>query len=270
MDPLILKLLLTPALVAAASLAGRRWGPAVSGWLVALPLTSGPIVFFLCLTHGQLFAAAAARATLAGASSQAAFCLAYSRFALRRRWPSALLAAILAFLAATILLQRLTLPLIALFLLVALILALTLRLMPRVAAAPPPRARPAPLWDIPLRSGLTTLFVLLLTGSASALGPALTGLLAPFPLYGAILAVFAHRHGGSAAAIGVLRGLLFGLFSFAGFFLVLGGLLGRVPLRWSFGAALAVALAGQAGALWALALRARAIELHRDEAVAAP
>jgi hypothetical protein len=38
------KLVLTPLLVAMASLAGRRWGPLLSGWLVALPLTSGPIV----------------------------------------------------------------------------------------------------------------------------------------------------------------------------------------------------------------------------------
>jgi len=33
---LLLKLVLTPALIAAASLAGRRWGHAVSGWLVGL------------------------------------------------------------------------------------------------------------------------------------------------------------------------------------------------------------------------------------------
>jgi len=40
---LAFKLLLTPALLGLVSLAGRRWGPAVSGWLVGLPLTSGPV-----------------------------------------------------------------------------------------------------------------------------------------------------------------------------------------------------------------------------------
>lgn len=49
MESLALKLVLAPALIGAASLAGRRWGPAVSGWLVGLPLTSGPIAFFLRL-----------------------------------------------------------------------------------------------------------------------------------------------------------------------------------------------------------------------------
>ncbi len=66
MDSLILKLVLTPVLIGAASLAGRRWGPAVSGWLVGLPLTSGPITFFLALSHGATFAAAAAVGTLTG------------------------------------------------------------------------------------------------------------------------------------------------------------------------------------------------------------
>ena len=75
MNSLALKLVLTPALIALASLAGRRWGPAVSGWLVGLPLTSGPVTFFLALNQGLAFAAAAAVGTLAGTISQAAFCL---------------------------------------------------------------------------------------------------------------------------------------------------------------------------------------------------
>ena len=77
MDSLILKLLVTPALIGGASLAGRRWGPAVSGWLVGLPFTSGPIAPFLTLGSGAAFAATAAEGTLAGAISQAAFCLSY-------------------------------------------------------------------------------------------------------------------------------------------------------------------------------------------------
>src|SRR5262245_7751273 len=40
---LLLKLLVTPAIVLGASLAGRVWGQSIGGWLVALPLTSGPV-----------------------------------------------------------------------------------------------------------------------------------------------------------------------------------------------------------------------------------
>jgi hypothetical protein len=254
---LTLKLILTPLLVAGASLAGRRWGPAVSGWLVALPLTSGPIVFFLNLSLGDQFAASVAIATLAGAVSQAAFCLMYCWLALRWKWPYTLLSSCLAFFASTILLQEFLLPILPLFLFVILFLALTLRLMPPLMTAIPLERRSAPRWDIPTRIAVTTLFVLLLTGSASALGPQLTGLLAPFPLYGAILAVFAHQQSGTTPAVQVLRGLLFGLFSFAGFFLALGLLLGQVSTGWAFGAAIAVALTVQAGTLWVLRWQAR-------------
>jgi hypothetical protein len=224
----------------------------VSGWLVALPLTSGPIVFFLSLSLGDQFAATVAMATLAGAVSQAAFCLMYCWLALRWKWPYTLLSSCLVFLASTLLLQRLLLPVVPLFLFVILVLVLTLRLMPPLRTVIPLERRSAPQWDIPIRIAVTTLFVLLLTGSAPRLGPQLTGLLAPFPLYGALLAVFAHHQSGALPAVQVLRGLLFGLFSFAGFFLILGLLLEPVATGWAFGAAIAGALIIQAGTLWLL------------------
>ncbi|HEX6121994.1 MAG TPA: hypothetical protein VFY89_02485, partial [Ktedonobacterales bacterium] len=65
-----LKLLLTPAFIGGASLAGRRWGVVVSGLLVGLPLTSGPIALFLALDHGASFATAAALGILAGGISE--------------------------------------------------------------------------------------------------------------------------------------------------------------------------------------------------------
>ena len=42
MGTLALKLTLTPILILTASLASRRWGQAIGGWLVSLPLTTGP------------------------------------------------------------------------------------------------------------------------------------------------------------------------------------------------------------------------------------
>src|SRR5512142_2473844 len=101
MSNLLLKVLVTPALIGTASLAGRRWGHSVSGWLIALPLTTGPITFFLALGHGPAFAASAAAGTLAGGISQAAFVAAYSQLAWRWKWPGALAAAVLSFAVCT-------------------------------------------------------------------------------------------------------------------------------------------------------------------------
>jgi hypothetical protein len=73
---LAIKLLLTPKLIGIVSLMSRRWGPAVSGWFIGLPLTSAPIALFFALDHGTAFAARAAQGTLLGLISGACFCLA--------------------------------------------------------------------------------------------------------------------------------------------------------------------------------------------------
>ncbi len=82
MNIFVLKLVLAPVIIGGASLAGRRWGPAVSGWLVGLPLTSGPIIFFLALNNGASFAASAISGTLSGGFSLVAFCLVYAWLAI--------------------------------------------------------------------------------------------------------------------------------------------------------------------------------------------
>ncbi len=77
------KIVVTPLLIGAASLAGRRWGHHVGGWLVGLPTTTGPAAFFLAADHGTGFAGDAAVGMLAGTSSQAAFAVAYRAFVRR-------------------------------------------------------------------------------------------------------------------------------------------------------------------------------------------
>jgi hypothetical protein len=250
MDNLTLKLVVTPALIGAATLAGRRWGQSIGGWLVGLPLTTGPVAFFIALDHGESFAAAAVVGSLAGAVAEVAFSLAYGWSAVRWSWPPALVAGTAAYAAVAALVQGLALGAIALFALVLVALAISLRLMPRGAAGAPPVA--APRWDLPARMVLATTVVLVLTALAPRLGAQWSGLLATYPLFAAILSAFGHRLQGAGAAIGVLRGLLFGLFSFAGFCLVLA--LGLVPLgiAGAFAAAIAVALLAQGVSLWRL------------------
>ena len=41
---ILLKLLLVPLLLAAVTLAGRRWGQSVAGWLGSFPIVAGPIL----------------------------------------------------------------------------------------------------------------------------------------------------------------------------------------------------------------------------------
>lgn len=244
---LVLKLVLTPALIAGASLAGRRWGPAVSGWLVGLPLTSGPVAFFLAVERGTAFAAAATLGALAGAIAEAAFCLAYAYAARRAAWPLSLAAASAAFIVVAAILQRasISLPAAALVAFASLVLALLVIPRTTITTSPPT----PPRWDLPARMVIATVLVLAITESAPVLGARLSGLLATFPVYAAILTVFAQRGATAASAVQVLRGLLWGLFGFAGFFVILGALIERVGITTAFAAASTGALVIQAASL---------------------
>lgn len=250
MDILVLKLVMAPVIIGSASLAGRRWGPAVSGWIVGMPLTSGPVIFFVALSHEAAFAVDAALGVISGGLSLVAYALTYAWLARRFRWYVALPGSFLVFAISTSLLQSVTLPLVPVFLLVCAAIALGLRLMPQ--GAPEAGETKPGSWDIPSRILVGTSFILLITGGASLLGPRLTGLLTTVPLYVTILAIFAHRRQGPAAAAHVLRGLLYGMFAFAGFFLSLGLLLERAGTGISFAAAITAALLIQGTSLWIL------------------
>src|SRR5512143_2301622 len=163
MNNLILKVLITPALIGTASLAGRRWGHSISGWMVAVPLTTGPITLFLALSHGPAFAASAAAGTLAGGMSQAAFVAAYGHLAWHWKWPATLAAAVLSFAILTAVLQQLTLPLLPLCAAVLIVFVLVLRSLPHEQEAAEVTEVLPPRWDIPLRMAIATAFVLLIT-----------------------------------------------------------------------------------------------------------
>ena len=110
MNILALKLILAPIIIGSASLAGRKWGPAVSGWIVGMPLTSGPVIFFVALSHETAFAANAALGVLSGGLSLVAYALTYSWLARRFRWPVAIGGSLLVFSISTALLKIIHFP----------------------------------------------------------------------------------------------------------------------------------------------------------------
>ena len=235
-----LKLLLTPVLIVVATLAGRRWGEAAGGWLAGLPLTSGPVALFLAFEHGTSFAAASSFGSLDGAAAEAWFGIAYAWTARRCPWGLALVAGRAAFALCGALLQSLRVPLWALLLVSYAILGISLRLMPPGQTLREPTL--APSWDLPARAAVATALVIGVTAAAPFLGPRASGLLAAFPIFGTVLAVFAQRAYGAAAASDVLRGLILGLFSFCAFFYVLGITLETLGIAASFGLAILVML----------------------------
>lgn len=247
MQTVALKLILTPTLIGLASLAGRKWGASVSGWLIGLPLTSAPITLFLAFEQGTAFASRAAHGVLFGIVSVAVFCLAYSWLAFRFGWLPTMLASWLAFFLATFFLQEVSLPLVPTFIGALIVLATTSMALPAKEDSVTETAPPS--WDVPARMTIATLFVLLLTGLADLLGARLSGLLAPFPVFATILSVFTHRFQGATAAARLLRGVVLGSFSFAAFFLVVALMIERAGILTAFLCATLACLTLQGGSL---------------------
>ena len=226
---------------------GRRYGPRASGLLVGLPLTSGPVIFFQALEQGQAFAAHAALGTLTGLIALSAFCLSYGRLAPRAPWLACALAGWASYLLLAWCLLGVELELLASALLVTAVLASVQKLLPRRESSE--ASSPASAWDLPFRIVAATSMVLLLTGMANSLGPRLSGLLAPFPIYASVVAISTHAHQGGGAALAVLRGVLLGSYGFALFFVTLSSTL--VP----WGIPSAFAAAASASTLMHLLLR---------------
>ena len=218
------KLLLVPAFIGTLSLAGRRWGPAISGWLVGLPVVAGPIVFFLAVEQGRSFASGAARGTLSGLASLSAYALVYGRLSRRFDWVGSLLAGWCAFLLSTLVLERIPMPpLVLSFLAVSGIFLLVLRLLPGIDSLGDLPEMPA--WEIVARMAAGAALVVAITGVARSLGPRLSGLLTPFPVAATVFTVFTHRFQGGAAAARLLHGLIAGSFTLAVFFFIIAATL---------------------------------------------
>ncbi len=241
---LALKLTITPLAIAAATLVARRRGPALGGWVAAIPFTSAPVVLFLVLDRGTGFASTAALGMLAATASQAAFALAYAWLALRFPWYVALGAGSAGFAASTFALNASSPSVISAMTIVVGAIVLALALVPaRRGAAVDATTKDVPvLLDVALRAVIVTAVVLTITAIAPAVGPTLAGLLSPFPLFGAVFMVFPHRRLGSAGANAAARGLLWGLFATCGFFAVLAQLLPAVPLALAYLAAAVAAV----------------------------
>ena len=249
---LALKLLLVPAFLLLITLAGRRWGPEVAGWLAGFPVLTGPILFLLALENGPGFAAAAATVSLSAVFGAVAFILTYARVCARRSPGISLLSGLTIWSCAALLLTRLRLSNFLALGIAMLTLLIAPKLFPRISA--PISITSLPKWELPLRMLAGAALTLAVTALAASIGPSWSGMLAVFPVMAIVLAVFSHRGSGPAFAATLLRAMIWGLYAFASFCLALAVLLPRQGVTVSFLAAIAVAIAVQ----WALKSR-----LHR-------
>lgn len=236
-----LRLALVPAAVWLASLAARRWGHAVSGYLGGLPLIGGPITLFLALDHGTDFAARSALFTLAAVAGQGAHLIAFARVGQRHGWMAALAAGWASFLGVALAVSALPLsaPLAALLAAGGLLAAW--RLLPPVRGE---ATLPAiPPFELRLRLAAAFALAALILGAAPVFGPVVSGLLLSLPVTGSIMPPFTLARYGPGPLARLMRGFVVGLTGFSSFFLVLAAALPPWGTTLAFATAVCAALA---------------------------
>ncbi len=248
----LLRLALVPAAIWLATLAARRWGHTVSGYLGGLPLIGGPITFYLALDHGDAFAARSATFTLAAILGQGAHLLAFAHAAKRFAWPVALLAGWSSFTVVALGVAALD---------PGPGLALALAFSGLAAAwigLPHPRLPvvPARIPPAELRLRLVAAFVLAaaILGSADAFGPVASGVLLSVPVTGSIMPPFTLALYGPDSVARLTRGFVVGLCGFATFFFALA----MTAVPWGTLASFAAAIGG---ALVAVLLASRSLAI---------
>lgn len=218
---LVAKVLFAPMLLAACAFAAHRWGATVGGWLLGLPLISGPVSYFLLIQHGTHFAESAASGALLGMVGTGVFCVTYSLTSSKDRpWWEALLIAGASCVTVVIALTRIHLDFIPTVLLAAVFLV-----MLAVVVGRPQGDTLIPsskLHTLFARMAFASTVVVGVTFASTQLGSGVSGTLTAVPVISAVMAVSTHRSAGSDSVCGLMRGAVAGLWGGAAFFVVVG------------------------------------------------
>jgi hypothetical protein len=244
---LLIKLTMTPLIIAAATVVARRWGERVGGLMIGLPLTSGPVSIFFALEQGPEYASNAAKGSILGLIPVAVFCAGYVHSARRLPWYLAAAFSIGLYFLSVWGVSNLTPGLGWEAVVVPLTLVAGTLIIGKMDG--PDLALQSPWWDLPVRMITATTLVVLITHSASALGPKWGGLMSPFPIFTFVMVTFSHSQGGAGAAWRLIRGVLPGLFSYTAFFVVVALLAANNSLVFIYSLASLTALAVNGAAL---------------------
>jgi len=251
---LFLKLALVPFAVWLASLAARRWGHAVSGYLGGFPMIGGPITLYLAIDHGPDFAARSALVTMAAVAGQAAHMLAFSFTGRSVGAIAGLFAGWAAFAAVSAGVGVLPLTPVWALAIAALGLVAMARFLPHPNSATTlPAIPPAELW---LRLAAALGLAAAILFGASALGPTLSGILLSMPITGSIMPPFTLALYGPDALARLQRGFITGLTGFIAFFFTVS--LALIPLGTVAAFSLATAAAVASVTIFSNARRWRA------------
>ena len=239
---LLFKILCTPLLIWASVLATRRWGAFVGGCVAGLPSISGPISFCIAIEQGPAFAAVVAHNALLGVWVVCIFTLAYAWTAVRHKWHTALITAIMAYFVSGWAMGFVPhIPALAVAAGVSGPLA-TIVLLPAVPPDTKTNIHSRARWSLPAQMVFGVLLVVTITGTATLLGPHWSGVLTFYPVGVTILAPFCHFTLGVSATMKLIAGIMSGFMGGISFMIVVFFGVELLPLALCYALATAVTI----------------------------
>ena len=201
-----LKITVAPLMILSVSYLQRRHGDRFGGWLLGLPITTGPFILIIGLQEGRIFAAHSIHGVLLGQIALITFSWSYAFAAPRTRWYLAITIATITCLITGFLVTEFRMPFwLSTALLIATWLAATTwwphSALPEVKVA-------IPHWELPVRIIVSLAVLISLSALAPHLGAKLAGALSTYPVVISVLGVFNHRRFGPGVTIATLKGLM--------------------------------------------------------------
>lgn len=205
-----LQLIIIPLVVVTGTLAQRRFGHAVAGLIIGLPLASLPMLLLITLQRGTKFATSMSNADLIGSVAEVAVILVYVLAARRFSPTITLLSALGAFVLSAGALHWLTLPTILAGVVAVLAFMVALRFWPIINHEVIVGGRDRLLLRVVLSGGFGLLVLVL----AGPIGPGFTGLAAALPVSSLVMAFVTHQGHGANASSRLLQGVARGSYSY--------------------------------------------------------
>ena len=201
-----IKVIIAPVMVLSVSYLQRRFGDRFGGWLIGLPITTGPFILVIGIQEGVAFAGHTVRGILLGQIALIVFCWVYAYASLRAPWHLAIVIGTSACLITGYLVTQVKVPFGISTVALLLTWLIAMKWWPH-SRLPEQKITP-PRWELPVRILVTLALLIGLSALAPHVGAKVAGALSTYPVIASVLGAFNHKRFGPAATASTLRGLM--------------------------------------------------------------
>ena len=219
---LLFKLLTVPASIGFITFLEKRLGTQIAGLLGGFPVVAGPILIFLAIENGPVFATTAATSAISAIICLLFFGVSYCWISKKFKWQITYIASLLVWFISATIVSKTAISLSAALPLTFALLACSSRLLPPHIISKDVQGTSLNLLPRMLAGASLTLVT---TTLSSSMGATWIGILSMFPVIGSVLAIFIHRTKGANQVTTMYLGMIRGLYSSAIYFFVLALLL---------------------------------------------